>query len=254
VETFAAIGVPQGPVTGGGLICPNSPVGTHCLTRNTVRGPPSSALQLPSCAALLRIARHHAGLRGNDLESRRRIDCDRRHNLGCMATMGFHNPLVADIRRKTTAYVRRLRNPFPDRVSAGRPHSLCPHPSIQRATVASGNGGVDSLLQAGLTLGAISELVGRSGRTALALSVAAAVTHAGKLPPEPTCPTHLILSLWLQQASWADPRGFGLCLSPARETRTAGLASFLHARDSFRVEPNPRTSAETQPKVVSTSQ
>src|ERR1700722_5785409 len=67
---------------------------------------------------------------------------------------------------------------------AGRiPSALTPVPRIIRPTMLTGIGNVDDLLEGGLPLGAITEIVGSecSGRTSLALSFLAQVTNAAKV-------------------------------------------------------------------------
>src|SRR5882757_3471958 len=67
---------------------------------------------------------------------------------------------------------------------AGRIQSaLTPQPRIIRPVAATGIGAVDCLLDGGLPLGAITELIGSecSGRTSLALSFVARMTQAEKV-------------------------------------------------------------------------
>ncbi|MGI8771291.1 MAG: recombinase RecA [Acidobacteriaceae bacterium] len=67
---------------------------------------------------------------------------------------------------------------------AGRiPSALTPQPAILRAVTPTGIGAIDELLQGGLPLGAITEVVGAecSGRTGLALSFIAQITKAAKV-------------------------------------------------------------------------
>jgi recombination protein RecA len=81
-------------------------------------------------------------------------------------------PSVAAIRRQVEAGLA-------DRI----PSALTPAPRILRETAATGICGVDELLQGGLPMGAISEIVGpeSSGRTSLALSFVAQMSEAGKV-------------------------------------------------------------------------
>jgi hypothetical protein len=63
------------------------------------------------------------------------------------------------------------------------PSALTPAPKIIRPTAPTGVATVDELLEGGLPLGAITEMVGpeSSGRTSLALSFLAEITSAGKV-------------------------------------------------------------------------
>ena len=63
------------------------------------------------------------------------------------------------------------------------PSALAPVPRLLRPTASSGISGVDELLQGGLPLGAITEIVGPecSGRTSFALSFLSQMTQAGKV-------------------------------------------------------------------------
>lgn len=63
------------------------------------------------------------------------------------------------------------------------PSALTPAPRIIRPVAATGVPELDSLLEGGLPLGAITEMVGPecSGRTSVALSFVAWMTHAGKV-------------------------------------------------------------------------
>jgi len=63
------------------------------------------------------------------------------------------------------------------------PSALSPAPRIIRPTQATGVESLDRLLEGGLPVGAITELVGRecSGRTSLALSLCAQITRSGRV-------------------------------------------------------------------------
>jgi len=63
------------------------------------------------------------------------------------------------------------------------PSALTPVPRLLRPTASSGISAVDDLLQGGLPLGAITEIVGPecSGRTSFALSYLSRITQAGKV-------------------------------------------------------------------------
>lgn len=63
------------------------------------------------------------------------------------------------------------------------PSALTPAPKIIRPVVPTGVGEVDALLEGGLPIGAITEMVGpeSSGRTAIALSLLRHLTHAGRV-------------------------------------------------------------------------
>lgn len=63
------------------------------------------------------------------------------------------------------------------------PSALTPAPKLIRPVVPTGVSEVDALLEGGLPVGAITEMVGpeSSGRTAIALSVLSHLTHAGKV-------------------------------------------------------------------------
>jgi recombination protein RecA len=63
------------------------------------------------------------------------------------------------------------------------PSALSPAPRIIRATQATGVESLDHLLQGGLPVGAITEIVGEecSGRTSLALSLCSQITHDAKV-------------------------------------------------------------------------
>lgn len=63
------------------------------------------------------------------------------------------------------------------------PSALSPAPRIIRPTQATGVESLDRLLEGGLPVGAITELVGRecSGRTSLALSLSAQITQSGRV-------------------------------------------------------------------------
>src|SRR5579863_5591860 len=68
-------------------------------------------------------------------------------------------------------------------LSARIPSALTPAPHVIRHVAATGICSVDELLQGGLPVGAITELVGPecSGRTSLALSFIAGMTQAGRV-------------------------------------------------------------------------
>jgi recombination protein RecA len=63
------------------------------------------------------------------------------------------------------------------------PSALTPAPKLIRPIAATGIEAVDAVLQGGLSIGAVSELVGPecSGRTSLALSFLARITQAAKV-------------------------------------------------------------------------
>jgi recombination protein RecA len=63
------------------------------------------------------------------------------------------------------------------------PSALTPAPKIIRPVVPTGASEVDALLEGGLPVGAITEMVGAesSGRTAIALSLLCHLTHAGRV-------------------------------------------------------------------------
>jgi recombination protein RecA len=68
-------------------------------------------------------------------------------------------------------------------LAARIPSALTPIPRIVRATSATGINAVDELLEGGLPVGAITEIIGAecSGRTSLALSFIAEITRAAKV-------------------------------------------------------------------------
>lgn len=92
------------------------------------------------------------------------------------------------------------------------PSALTPAPKVIRQVAPSGVNEVDELLEGGLPVGAITEIVGpeSSGRTAVALSFVSQLTHAGKvcawvdvsdaLCPESAAAAHTELShlLWVR--------------------------------------------------------
>src|SRR5258705_9497207 len=92
------------------------------------------------------------------------------------------------------------------------PSALTPPPRLLRPVASIGIPAVDELLEGGLPLGAITEMVGPecSGRTSLALSFVSQMTHAGKvcawvdvsnaLDPESAAATGVDLSrlLWVR--------------------------------------------------------
>src|SRR5215467_13976800 len=63
------------------------------------------------------------------------------------------------------------------------PSALTPQPKIVRPVEATGIAALDDLIQGGLPVGAVSELVGPecSGRTSIALSFIACLTQANKV-------------------------------------------------------------------------
>jgi RecA/RadA recombinase len=63
------------------------------------------------------------------------------------------------------------------------PSALTPAPKMMRPVAATGIEALDDVLQGGLPVGAISEMVGPecSGRTSVALSFLAQMTQAGKV-------------------------------------------------------------------------
>jgi recombination protein RecA len=63
------------------------------------------------------------------------------------------------------------------------PSALSPAPKVLRYTFSTGISAIDEVLDGGLPLGALTEMVGPecSGRTSLALSFLAGLTHAGKV-------------------------------------------------------------------------
>ncbi|MGC2160804.1 MAG: recombinase RecA, partial [Silvibacterium sp.] len=63
------------------------------------------------------------------------------------------------------------------------PSALTPAPRVIRPVAPTGVGEVDELLEGGLPIGAITEMVGpeSSGRTAVALSFLRHLTHAGRV-------------------------------------------------------------------------
>jgi len=63
------------------------------------------------------------------------------------------------------------------------PSALTPRPKVIRPVAPTGISAVDALLEGGLPIGAITEIVGpeSSGRTAMALSFVSRVTHAGNV-------------------------------------------------------------------------
>ncbi len=78
-----------------------------------------------------------------------------------------------------TALRKQIEAVLADRI----PSALTPVPRLFRPTASSGIFGVDELLQGGLPLGAITEIVGPecSGRTSFALSFLSRMTGAGKV-------------------------------------------------------------------------
>ena len=69
------------------------------------------------------------------------------------------------------------------RLSERIPSALSPAPKVLRPTSSTGIPSIDDLLEGGLPLGALTEMVGPecSGRTSLALSFLARLTQAGKV-------------------------------------------------------------------------
>ncbi len=63
------------------------------------------------------------------------------------------------------------------------PSALTPAPRVIRAVAPTGVSEVDQLLEGGLPIGAITEIIGpeSSGRTSIALSFVNQLTHAGKV-------------------------------------------------------------------------
>lgn len=105
-----------------------------------------------------------------------------------------------------------LRQQIEASLAARIPSALTPAPRILRPVASVGISAVDELLDGGLPLGAITEMVGPecSGRTSLALSFVSQMTHAGKvcawvdvsnaLDPESAAATGIDLSrlLWVR--------------------------------------------------------
>lgn len=77
----------------------------------------------------------------------------------------------------------RLRAQIEAALADRIPSALSPAPRVIRPVISTGVGEIDTLLEGGLPLGAITEFVGpeSSGRTSLALSFIAQVTKAGKV-------------------------------------------------------------------------
>jgi recombination protein RecA len=77
----------------------------------------------------------------------------------------------------------RIRHQIESDLAGRIPSALTPVPRTPRSIVATGIQCVDELLDGGLPLGAITEVVGRecSGRTSFALSVLAGMTRASKV-------------------------------------------------------------------------
>lgn len=78
-----------------------------------------------------------------------------------------------------SALRQQIETALADRI----PSALTPMPRVLRPVASTGISAVDELLEGGLPLGAITELVGRecTGRTSLALSFLSRITQAGKV-------------------------------------------------------------------------
>jgi recombination protein RecA len=103
------------------------------------------------------------------------------------------------------------------------PSALSPAPKVLRPTSPTGIPSIDDLLRGGLPIGALTEVVGPecSGRTSLALSFLARLTHAGKvcawidvsngLRPESVAAAGVDLQrlLWVRCAAAQQGKAFG---------------------------------------------
>jgi recombination protein RecA len=158
------------------------------------------------------------------------------------------------------------------------PSALTPAPRVIRPTAHTGIPALDDALSGGLPIGAITELAGPecSGRTSLALSFIAGLTHAGRvcawidvsdtLHPESAAALGVDLDrlLWIRcgpQPQQLTLPGFGAHephISPVlADGKTAALNSKLQTLNSASLHPAPCTlypvqtarCAEPQPKV-----
>jgi recombination protein RecA len=79
--------------------------------------------------------------------------------------------------------VNAIRIQIETSLSSRIPSALSPAPKVLRPTSSTGIPSIDNRLDGGLPLGALTEMVGPecSGRTSLALSFLARLTHAGKV-------------------------------------------------------------------------
>ncbi len=105
------------------------------------------------------------------------------------------------------------------------PSALTPRPRTMREQSPTGIGEIDALLQGGLPIGAITELVGGacSGRTTLAQAALAAITSAGKAVA------------WVDASDTLDPQSAaaaGVDLSRQLWVRCGGGSSSKHASSS----------------------
>jgi recombination protein RecA len=94
-----------------------------------------------------------------------------------------HSALVGEYKAKTMSSASTLRSQIEAALADRIPSALTPAAKTVREVVPTGIAGVDAVLDGGLPVGAVTELIGAecSGRTALALSFLAQVTKAERV-------------------------------------------------------------------------